>query len=47
MYSGWKLLLAWLAMMAACVGVWYLLVFLVLYPYAVSISGIFRMAAIR
>lgn len=46
-FSGWRLLLAWLVMASACVGVWYLLVFVVMYPYALSIGGLFRMAAIR
>lgn len=45
--TGLKLLLAWLAMTAACVGAWYVLLFSVLYPYAVSLSGLFRMAAFR
>lgn len=45
--SGWELVIAWLVMAGACVGVWYLLLAFVLYPYAVSLGGLFRMAAIR
>lgn len=39
-FSGWKLVIAWLVMAGACVGVWYLL-----YPYALSVGSMFRMAA--
>lgn len=45
--TGWRLLLVWAALTAACVGVWYLLFAYVLYPYAVSIGGLFRTAALR
>ena len=41
----WKLLLTWLAITAACVGLWYLLFVYVLYPYALSSGSLFRMAA--
>lgn len=44
-FSGWRLVLAWLVMAGACVGIWYLLLAFVLYPYAMSLGGIFRMAA--
>jgi hypothetical protein len=32
-------------MAGACVGVWYLMLAVLLYPYALSIGGLFRMAA--
>jgi hypothetical protein len=45
--NGFRLFLAWLLLASTCVGVWYLLLFFVLYPYAESIGSGFRVAVFQ